>query len=79
MLDLLEDGSDLVEDRSVYVDVTALISSRNSAQGDKYGKSNLAAEEDSEKSLELHEERAREVLRRWKEVSGPLLPTPTVE
>ena len=79
MLEVLEHESYLVEDEDVYVDVTALISSCKSAQRDEYGKSNFAAEDDCKKSLELHDEGVREVLRRWKGVFGPLLPTATVE
>ena len=64
MWDLLEEESYLVKGKDVYVDVTALISSCKSAQRDEYWKSNLAADENFEKSLKLHGQRVREVLRR---------------
>mmetsp|Transcript_101527 Transcript_101527/g.171891 ORF Transcript_101527/g.171891 Transcript_101527/m.171891 type:complete len:186 (-) Transcript_101527:522-1079(-) len=79
MLDLLEDKSFFSEGEDVYVDVTALISSCKSAQRDEYRKSNLAAEEDIEKLLELHNVRVREMLRHGMDVFGALLPTATVE
>ena len=79
MLDLLEGESYFVEGEDIYVDVTALLSPCTSAQCHEYGKSNLAAEEDFETSLELLKLRVTEVLRRWKDVFGPLLPTTTVE
>ena len=79
VLDLLEDEGYFGEGEEAYLDVTALMSSCKSAQRDEYGKSNLAAEEDFERSLELHDERVREALRRRKDVFGTLLPTATVE
>ena len=79
VLDLLEDESSFMEGEDIYVDVTALISSCTSAQRDKYRKSKIAAEDDFEQSLELQDERVREVLRRWKDVFRPLLRTATVE
>ena len=72
----------LLEDESYFVegeDVTASIYSCKSAQRDEYGKSNLGAEEHFRRSLELYKERVREVLRRWKDVFGRLLPTTSVE
>ena len=79
VLEVLEDQSYFVEDEDVYVDVNAHICSCKSAQRDEYGEYNLAAGDDFEKSLELHEVRVREVLRRWKDDFGPLLLTATVE
>ena len=79
MLDLFEEESYFEECEDDYVDVTALISSCKSAQRNEYAKSNLAVQEDLERSLELHSERVRDGLRRWKDVFGPLLPTATVE
>ena len=68
-----------LEGIDVYLDVTAVISSCKSAHRDKYGKSRLATEEHLQKSLELHDDRVREVVRRWKDGFQPLLPTATVE
>ena len=70
MPDLSQDESYFVEAEDVFPDVTAPISSCKSAKRDEYGKSNLAAEEHFENSLELHDERVREVLRCWNDVES---------
>ena len=79
VLDVFEDQSYFMDGKDVYVDVTAPTSSCKSAQRNEYGKQNLATEEDLEKSLELHDDMVREVLRRLKDAFRPLLPTTTVE
>ena len=68
-----------VEGEGLLLDVRAFISSCKSAQKHEYGKANLAAEADFDQSLEVHDEKVRELLRRWKDVFQPLLPTATVE
>ena len=63
----------VVGGEDIYLDVTALLSECYSVSSDEYGKLNFAAEDDFEEKIKNLPSKIQEVLRRRKDVFGPLM------